>query len=210
MFSHTFWGSPRYFDHGWRLFVTTKKIIFRFLAKKVPFFAGGPFLGFRSTPTSYRLVPKIARRDRFKNDKIGPKGGFPRKIFDPVLDDLLGSKGVTFLVGGVTKIFFSSFSVGRTRRVASKSVSKLKNWWTMSVPTTRGASPPPRKNMIICPKKVVNGSPIEEMKISDKNQIFWKIVLEFQFFSKKVDGIRENITTSFGDLSLTFYPDTWI
>ena len=32
MFSRTFLDFPRYFDHGWRLFGTVKKIKFRFLA----------------------------------------------------------------------------------------------------------------------------------------------------------------------------------
>jgi len=53
---------------------------------------------------------------------------------------------------------------------------------------------------------VVNGSPIGEMKISDKNQIFLKNYFKIpNFFLKKIDRIRENITTSFGDLFLTFF-----
>ena len=54
-------------------FLALQKNKFSFFGLKGTLFCWGPFLGFRSTPTSYRLVPKIARRDLFKNDKIGTK-----------------------------------------------------------------------------------------------------------------------------------------
>ena len=65
-------------------FYTTKNDPFRFIVQKGTFLMGSPLLGFQSTPSSYRLVPKIARRDRFKNDKIGPKQWFPRIFFGPI------------------------------------------------------------------------------------------------------------------------------
>ncbi len=64
-------------------FYTTKNDPFRFIVQKGTFLTGGPLLGFQSTPSSHRLVPKIARRDRFKNDKFGLKKCCPPKKFDP-------------------------------------------------------------------------------------------------------------------------------
>jgi len=62
-------------------FFALQKVAFSgFFGQKGTFLMGGPFLGFRSTPSSYRLVPKLARRDRFKNDKIGPKQWLPRNF----------------------------------------------------------------------------------------------------------------------------------
>ena len=55
-----------------------KCIFLRFLAKTDPF-SQGSICEFPVTPTSYRLVPNLARRDLFKNAKIGPRGGSPRK-----------------------------------------------------------------------------------------------------------------------------------
>ncbi len=101
-------------------FCTTKSGIFRFFGQKGTFLMGGPFLGFRSTPSSYRLVPKLARRDRFKNDKIGPKQGLPRNFLTPLRFSIFWSGMGHFFGENIFFLFFSS--AARARRAALKSL----------------------------------------------------------------------------------------
>ena len=124
-------------------FCTTKSGIFRFFGQKGTFLMGGPFLGFRSTPSSYRLVPKLARRDRFKNDKIGPKQWLPRNFWPPSGFPFFGPGWVTFLAK-IFFLFFSSFLVARTHPSCVKitiNFQKFGGLWVVLRPTEH-TSPP--------------------------------------------------------------------
>ena len=89
---------------------------------KLTIFPRCRFLSFQLTPTSYQLVPNLARRDLFKNDKIGPTGGFPPKNSDSSRFHKNWSKVDPFWGKNIFQNFFSPFLPSRTRRVKQKSL----------------------------------------------------------------------------------------